>query len=117
VKTHERNGPGILCFAVVLVLFIPSTVFALGDPFVLFSMLGIAVLHAVLAGFILLARSCTGFRTPLLAIYLSVAVMAWLWGMDYLGPNFGEMYMRLTVGPVITFICLNWLLICIKRKK
>ena len=117
MNKSNQSRPIIVCLASVLVCFFPSTVFALGDPLVFFSMFGIAVLHAVLAGYILLAPSFMGFRSPLLAIYLSAAVIAWLWGLDYLGQNFGEMYIRLIIGPLITFGCLIWLVAGIKRRK
>ncbi len=61
----------------VLGIFIlqPSTALASGDPLVLFSMLGIALIQALLAGFILLAKSCSGFRMPVMGVYLSVVVV------------------------------------------
>lgn len=103
----------------VLAIFIlqPSTALASGDPLVLFSMLGIALIQALLAGFILLAKSCSGFRMPVMGVYLSVVVVAWLWGLDYLGPGFSEMYARLAIAPLIVFLCLMWLVLSAKKHR
>lgn len=115
MKTRQQNGVVVICLA-TSIFFVPSTALALGDPLALFSMLGIGILHAILGGIILLSKLPGAFRTPAFIIYLSVVVMAWLWGMDSSGPNFGEMYMRLAIGPIITFICLMWIIAEIHKK-
>ena len=115
--TSEPNRTLTAFLATALLLLLPSTVYASGDPLVLFSMLVIAIFHFGMAGFILLAKMCAGIRAPVVIVYLSIVVMAWLWGLDYVGPGVVEMYLRLTIGPAITFVSLIWLLQFIKRQK
>jgi len=99
-----------ILYAVGLVLVTPSIAFAHGDPIILYSGILIALLHFSCGIYLLLSKKFLGFRIPVLAVYMANVVISWVWAVGYKGPNFTGLYIGLTGGPLLTFLCLIWLL-------
>ena len=94
----------ILIFILFLFMLLPSIAFAHGNPVFLYSLIGFAVFHLILAIYLLFLRKIGGLRFVLCGLYFICLFFCWLWALNYIGPNFSGMYVGLLVGPLLNFI-------------
>ena len=93
---------------VFVLLMIPSTALATGDPIYLYSALLVVLIQIILLFLLLFSKRLNELRKPSIGIYGTILAYSWIWGISYQG-HLNKLFLGLLVGPILTFCCLLWI--------
>lgn len=79
---------------------------ATGDPIVLYSLVGAALLEIIFGMTFFLIGNFNNFRIESFLLFVVASIPLWQWALSYRGPNFNLMYLELFGVIIVLYIIL-----------